>query len=119
MPVCSMVEARLPRPIEGLFTRGVLDWWHEALDDMDWAFDCLCPGDHHPGIRVGGGWSLHPLRVGLRTLPGRHAPAGGLSGLARNDAPPLALPRVRACLDPQFLIHNSWPITLPRRPRTC
>ena len=53
----------------------------------------------HPAIRVGAGWSLHPIGAGLCALFGRDAAACALS--------PTLRPRSRAAassgLDPQFL----------------
>ena len=77
------IGAAAQRPIEGLFTQAVLEWCHDALDDLDWTFDRLCLGDHHPGIRVGAGWPLHPIGAGLRTLSGRDAPAAALTSGAQ------------------------------------
>jgi hypothetical protein len=100
-------ERRVQPCFEGFFTIGVLASWHETLDDLDWAFDCLCAGDHHPGLWLAAGCPLRHRRVGVRALFGPQAPACaahravGVSGhmalrgcqVAREPVKLLVLPR--------------------------
>jgi hypothetical protein len=89
--------------LQGFFTTGVLRWGHETLDVLDWAFDRLCAGDHHPGLWLGGGCALHPLGAGLRALFGSQAPACAArraGGLAGDKSLTIALPTsTRTCYD--------------------
>src|SRR5262245_64103297 len=95
-------EDRVPLcGFEEFFTTGVLASWHETLDDLDWPFDCLCAGDHHPRIWLGGGCALHHRRVGVRALFGPQAPA-----CAAHRAVDVSG-------------HKSLRFALPSRARTC